>query len=330
MSSPGMSGMSGMSDMSGVRLVGDIGGTNARFALLNEWGKPVKATTLRTDDFPGLYPTVSAFLKDNNVKQIDAAAIAVACPVNGDRIELTNNHWSFSIAETAQQLQLSAGRLHIANDFEALALAVPHLTDDELIKIGPGSSKASHTVAVIGPGTGLGVSGLVPCGDSWIPLRGEGGHVSLGVRTSREIAVYDIMRRQFRHVSAERFLSGDGLQNIQQALRQIDGLDARELSAAEITDRGIHDGDAVCSETLQIFCDLLGSCAGNLALTLGAKGGVYIGGGIVPKIADFFAQSGFRQQFEAKGRFQAYLQAIPTYVITAPYPALTGVAQLLS
>lgn len=336
-----------------MKLVGDIGGTNARFALLNNEQLPVDTQTLRTDDFPSLAAAIVHYLDelagDRQSVDIQQAAIAVATPVVGDSIKLTNNHWSFSIDQTRQTLGLE--RLHVVNDFTALALSVPHLPNDELVQIGLGTAAAEHAIAVIGPGTGLGVSGLIPCGGHWSALQGEGGHVSLGVRTEREMAVYKQLMQKFRHVSAERFLSGPGLVNIARALREIDGLKPLEFSPSDVTHFGtlafqqqqdnpvqqnradvlINEQDQqIFEETLQIFCQLLGSCAGNLVLTLGAEGGVYIGGGIVPQLGDYFAASGFREEFEAKGRLQAYMEKIPSYVIHSPYPALTGAAQLLS
>ncbi|MFK7890877.1 MAG: glucokinase [Granulosicoccus sp.] len=334
-----------------ARLVGDVGGTNARFALIDEQGALSSSRTLRTDDFPSLAAAISTFVDELDGSErgrFSQAAIAVATPVVGDTIKLTNNHWSFSIEDTRAELQLE--RLHVVNDFTALALSVPHLPASELRKVGGGDAQDNHAIAVIGPGTGLGVSGLIPCGSHWNALQGEGGHVSLGVRTLREFAVYERMIGKFRHVSAERFLSGPGLVNIVSALREIDGLDERSFSPSEITslgmrsfkqrkgetadeatpDTSIRPSDtSTCEEALQIFCQLLGSCAGNLVLTLGAEGGVFIGGGIVPRLGDFFAESGFRNEFEAKGRLQGYMENVPSYVIHSPYPALVGAAQLL-
>lgn len=330
------------------RLVGDVGGTNARFALLDDAGTPHATRTLRTDDFPSLSAAIGIYLAEQDIDKVDEAAVAVATPVVGDAVKLTNNHWSFSIEETRTQMGME--RLHVINDFTALALSVNHLPADELVKIGNGTAVDNHAIAVIGPGTGLGVSGLVPCGSHWNALQGEGGHVSLGVRTAREFAVYEQLMQKFRHVSAERFLSGPGLVNIVKALRELDGLPTRDFSPAEVTEFGayrflneqsntvasadtndISEADQQsCEEALQIFCSLLGSCAGNLVLTLGAEGGVYIGGGIVPKLGEFFAHSEFRHEFEAKGRMQGYLEKVPSYVIHSPYPALVGAAQLLN
>ncbi|MFK8082519.1 MAG: glucokinase [Granulosicoccus sp.] len=332
--------------MVNTRLVGDIGGTNARFALLDDAGNLHATRTLRTDDFSTLSAAISTYLTEQETDSVTSAAIAVATPVTGDTVKLTNNHWSFSIEDTRKSMKLD--RLHVVNDFTALALSVQHLPENELVKVGGGEAMEQHAIAVIGPGTGLGVSGLVPCGDHWNALEGEGGHVSLGVRTPREFAVYQHLMQRFRHVSAERFLSGPGLVNIVKALREIDGLPARNFSPAEVTEFGMLDFQCrekpealdsdlnvseaerqSCEEALQIFCSLLGSCAGNLVLTLGAEGGLYIGGGIVPRLGEFFAQSQFRHDFEAKGRMQDYLETVPSYVIHSPYPALVGAAQLL-
>lgn len=311
------------------RLVGDIGGTNARLAILGSDGWPIDPITYACDDFPGLAEAIEAFKKERNIDSFSDAVIAVATPITSDLVNLTNNHWAFSIKAMEASLGLESGRFQVMNDFTALALSVPHLSEKDILKIGPGSPVLAKPIAVIGPGTGLGVSGLVPTGTGgWVALDGEGGHVSIGVRTDREIAIHDILNDRYRHVSAERFLSGEGLVNICNALREVDKLEPLELTPARITARGLSEEDPICVETINIFAELLGSCAGNLALTLGAEGGVYIGGGIVPRLGDWFAASNFREHFEAKGRLSALLAKIPTYVIVAPYPALTGAASV--
>lgn len=312
------------------RLVGDIGGTNARLAILGADGWPMDPVTYACDDFPGLAETIEAYKKERNIDSFTDAVIAVATPITSDIVNLTNNHWAFSIKAMEVSLGLEPGRFQVMNDFKALALSVPHLTEDDVQKIGPGRPVPLNPIAVIGPGTGLGVSGLVPTGTGdWVALDGEGGHVSIGVRTDREIAIHDLLNDRYRHVSAERFLSGEGLENICNALREVDKLEPLELTPALIAARGMSGEDPICVETLNIFAELLGSCAGNLALTIGAEGGVYIGGGIVPRLGEWFAQSNFREQFEAKGRMSSLMAKIPTYVIVAPYPALTGAASVL-
>jgi glucokinase len=311
-----------------TRLVGDIGGTNARFALLDDDRLPIEPVTYRCDEFASLVDAIAAFLQaSGSDKQLQSAAIAVATPVVGDQIKLTNNSWSFSIDSVKASLGLDT--LHVVNDFTALALSVPHLREDEREQVGSGIPQDRHSVAVIGPGTGLGVSGLVPCGEHWSALQGEGGHVTLTGSTQRELAVQAVLASRWSHVSAERFLSGPGLVNIATALREIDGLESKHYAPEDITRLGISGEDPVCAETLGHFCRLLGACAGNLVLSLGAEGGCYIGGGIVPRLGAFFGESDFRRAFEAKGRMQHYLENIPTYIIRSPYPALLGAAQML-
>ncbi len=311
------------------KLVGDIGGTNARFALLDNEGAPVGAQTYPTANYPGIESAIGQFLGDNAVDRVNSASIAVATPVSSDSISFTNNkRWSFSIKAVKNALGLE--RLHVLNDFTALALSVPHLSHESLVRWGGEDPAAGGAIAVLGPGTGLGVSGLVPNGiGGWAPLSSEGGHVNSPCHTDREIAVYKLFRSKFDHVSAERFLSGPGLVLLHNALRELDGQPAHALRPSDITEKGVSGEDSYCRETLDMFCALLGGCAGNLAVTLGASGGVYIGGGIVPKLGQFFYDSDFRARFDGKGRMAKKMMAMPVFVITEPYPALTGAAQLL-
>ena len=309
------------------RLVGDIGATNARFALI---GESLAATRLRVyacDDFPGIGEAIQTYLAAEAVRP-GAAALAVASPVTGDRITLTNHPWSFSIEELRRRLGLE--RLLVVNDFTANALAVPHLGANERVKIGGGSAAPHAPIAVLGPGTGLGVSGLVPAERGWYALSGEGGHATLPSADDRESAVLERMRRRFFHVSAERVLSGPGLVNLYQTLAELDGVPALPYTAAQIADREIGESEPLCRAALDLFCAMLGTVASNLALTLGARGGVFIAGGIVPRLGSMFAESRFRARFEDKGRFAAYLAAIPTYVVTHPIPAFLGLAALLA
>ncbi len=313
------------------KLVGDIGGTNARFALLDSSNKPMpkSAETLATADFPDMASAIRHFMGKRSIKSLTAASLAVATRVSTDDISFTNNRrWSFSIDAVKRSLDID--QLHILNDFTALALSVPHLSENFLVQCGGKVAVPDSAIAVIGPGTGLGVSGLLPDGKGgWFALHSEGGHTSAACHTDREIAVYQRLRSLYGHVSAERFLSGPGLVLLHDALRVIDGQAPRELLPAEITDQGLANTDSYCRETLSMFCALLGLCAGNLAITLGATGGVFIGGGIVPKLGQFFHDSEFRARFDEKGRVSNALLGIPVFVITEPYPALTGAAQLL-
>ncbi len=316
------------------RLVADIGGTNARFAMLDGLGNPLSPTTLACDDFANLPAALDHYLGTQKIEKLDQIAMAVATPIIGDQVTLTNRpNWSFSRQQLKDSLNLSS--LAVLNDYSALALSLPHLSKDDLKVVGPTIEPKLGAIALIGPGTGLGVSGLVPVYDAsgkvvqYGTLEGEGGHVTLGVVTDREQAMYKVLESKYGHVSAERVLSGPGMAELYLVLRQLDGVAAEPIEPAEISKRALQDNDAACLETLHMFCALLGSCAGNLALTIGAEGGVYIGGGITPKLGQFFIDSAFRERFEAKGRMQAMLEKMPTYVITAPYPALIGCAKSL-
>lgn len=308
-------------------LVADIGGTNARFALIDANRQPYAEQTLSCAAFSGLTAAMQAYLAAVGGPRPTQAAVAVATPINGDWIQFTNSDWSFSTEAVGRELGLE--RLQILNDFTALALALPLLNPDEQRSVGGGTAVEEAPIGLLGPGTGLGVSGLVWSGQDWIPLQSEGGHVTFSPVDQREWAVAQVLQRRFGHPSPERLLSGPGLVNLYQALAEVEGWSAAVLEPAEITDRALAGTCPHCRDVLEIFCGALGTAAGNLAITLGAQGGVYIGGGIVPRLGDFFDRSSFRARFEAKGRFSSYLAAVPTWVITAANPALRGVAAAL-
>jgi len=318
------------------RLVGDIGGTNARFALAVD-GTLGEIHVLKADEHPSLEHAVRAFLKTvPPAEQPVEAAFAVAGPVTGDRMAFTNHAWAFSIAELRMALGLD--RLQVVNDFSANAVAIPYLTDRDLQQIGGGAPVAGQPVGILGPGTGLGVSGLIPVpaetqkpqpgSQRWAPLAGEGGHITMSASTDRESRLLGQLRRRFEHVSAERVLSGQGLVNIYEGLAALDGKPPADYTPAQITDPDHRARDPLCDEAVDLFCAMLGTVASDLALTLGARGGIYLAGGIVPRLGERFAASAFRPRFEAKGRFCAYLQAIPTRLITHPSPAMVGLANL--
>jgi len=304
-------------------LVGDIGGTNARFGLVAPDGALVHSSVLTDADYAGLGEAIEAYLAARGgLPRPRRAAIAVASPVTGDEVRFTNLPWSFSISSLRSRLGFE--QLEIINDFTAQALALPHLAPGDKTIVGGGAPQPGCPIGVLGPGSGLGVSGLIPSGGHWAPLSGEGGHATMPSATERESAALGEMRRHFDHVSAERVLSGPGLVNLYNALAAVDGVSARQYTAAQITAVDVAARDPLCRETTEMFCAMLGTVAGNLALTLGAKGGVYIGGGIVPRLGERFAASPFRERFEAKGRFRDYLAAIPTFVVTHKLPAFLG------
>lgn len=313
-------------------LIADVGATNARFAVVSPERGLQRPRVLACEDYPTIRDAIAAYLKDElpltDVRRLEAAALAIAGPVTGDQVALTNHPWSFSIDELRGNLGIS--ELHVVNDFVAVAVAIPHLDPDERSQIGDGEPLSDAPIGVLGPGSGLGVGGLAPTATGWLPLPGEGGHATMAAVNGRESAVLDRLRARYDHVSAERVLSGPGLVDLYTTLAEIDGVPAVAYTAAQITDPAVGESNSQCREAVETFCAMLGTVAGNLALTLGARGGVYVAGGIVPKLGPRFATSGFRERFEAKGRLRPYLARIPTYVVTHPFPAFLGLTALLT
>ena len=311
--------------MSSSRLLADIGATNARFALLTN-GEIVQSDVFMVADYDNFADAIAAYVGQfAQNERPNEAALAVAGPVLGDRVAMMNSPWNFSISDLKQQFGWT--RLHIMNDFAANALAIPALTPDDRFQVGEGEPVANAPIVALGPGTGLGVGGLVPCEGRWVAVAGEGGNVTLAALDSREAAIIDILRRQYAHVSAEIVLSGPGLVNLYDSLCELAGKPATPSTPEHITH--IYPGcDPQCREAVTIFCAMLGTFAGDVALTFGALGGVYIMGGIVPKIAEIFRHSAFRERFEFKGRYRHYLSNVPTYVVTHPFPAFLGLRTL--
>lgn len=322
---------------SSLRLLADVGGTNARFALQSgKDGDIGRVQTLPCADHATLGDAIEYYLNQHSPAQRPAiAAIAIANPIQGDRVQMTNHHWSFSISALRQSLGLQ--QLELLNDFTALALALPHLPSTDLRQVGgqPGAlaQRSQTALGLIGPGTGLGVSGLLPDGrGGWIPLQGEGGHVTLAATNAAEQAVLALLQARYGHVSAERVVSGQGLGNLYGALTQRDtGQWPDPLpSPAEISQGAIGGQNPRANEAFDLFFSFLGNVAGNLALTLGAWGGIFLGGGILPRLGNRLETSRFREQFEAKGRFENHLRPVPVWVIQAEQsPALLGAAKQL-
>jgi glucokinase len=315
--------------MSGL-LVADVGATNARFALAVN-GKLEAVRILACAEHDNLEALIAAYLADLPVPP-RLAALALAGPIDGDRADLTNLGWRVSLAGLQRRFGLH--RLEAINDFAAVALAVPRLDRKHRVPIGNGRGAAAGApMVVLGPGSGLGVCGLFPDPTGALhPVSGEAGHATMPANDTREAAVLEQLRRRPEfdgHVSAERLLSGPGLINLYRTLCALDRRRPQRLLAAEIADPAFCAEEPACAEAVQMFCAMLGGFAGNLALTFGARGGVYIAGGIVPKLgAATLRRSGFRARFEAKGRFRRYLQRIPSFLITHPFPALLGLAGL--
>ena len=313
------------------RLMGDVGGTNARFAVQEAPGAPpTQVVTYPVADYENFDDCLQAYVQQLTGERPRQAAVGIANPIVGDHVRMTNFHWAFSIEAVRQKLGFD--RLLLINDFTALALSLPSLQPEHLRRVGTaGTADPQGAIGLLGPGTGLGVSGLLhDTAGRLVPLGGEGGHVSLASANAREDAVIAVLRERFGHCSAERALQGAGLVSMYEALCKIDGVSAASLDPAGVTAAATAGSDARCVETVELFFAFLGSVAGNLALTLGARGGVYIGGGIVPRLGDWIDRSTFRERFIAKGRFRDYLDAIPTWVIHAETsPALMGAANAL-
>ena len=315
-----------------LRLLADVGGTNARFALqsdsrLGDDKGFDDIEVLAAAAYPTLGAAARAYLEGARarglaVDSVAHAAIAIANPVEGDQVRMTNHHWSFSIE--ALRLELGLTTLLVVNDFAALAMSLPYLAPDQRRQVGGGAPLPNRTIGLVGPGTGLGVSGVVPAGRRWIALSGEGGHVSFAPVTRDEVAILEALWGEYGHVSAERLLSGMGLELIHWART------GKRLKAAAITAAALDGSSTDCLGTVNVFCAILGSVAGNVALTLGATGGMYIGGGIAPRLGALFEASDFRARFEDKGRLGGYLSRVPTYLITEQYPALRGVSAMLA
>jgi len=310
-----------------ISLIADMGGTNVRFALVDAQGGIGPDMVLQCADFAGPDDAARAFLAARDGAKPTRGAFAVASPITGDVIEMTNSAWRFSVHHVQRQLGLD--QLQVVNDFTATALSVPHLSAPHLLKLGGGDGVAGAPVAVLGPGTGLGVSGLVAdAHGQWTALATEGGHVTLAATDDTEAQVIAQLRRRFGHVSAERALSGPGLLNLYEAVAALQGIPASYSTAEAVSSHGLDGSCPLCRQALSMFFAMLGTVAGNLALSLGARGGVYIAGGILPRMSQAFFASEFRRRFEAKGRFAAYLSAVPTWLVMHPEPAFAGLAAL--
>lgn len=318
-----------VSEAHGPALLGDLGATNARFAILDR-GTVQHVRILACADHASLEEAVRAYLDGlapgEPVRQM---ALAVACPVIGDAVKLTNNPWSFS--QAALKAELGLDRLEVVNDFVAQALAVPQLTPGDTRQIGGSSRQEDQPVGIVGPGTGLGMSILVPQEGKWLAIPGEGGHATMAAADEHEAEILNRLRQRYGHVSAERVLSGMGLTNLYETLAAMAGeRDITQLAPWQVTESARSGANPHCVEAVKIFAGLLGSVAGNLALTVGALGGVYLSGGIILKLGELFDDQGFRTRFEAKGRFKSYLEPVPVFAVTHDVPAFLGLQTVLA
>ena len=309
-------------------LIGDIGGTNARFALVDN-GSVYEIETLLDADHASFQHAIEAYLRVVGSPRIRTAAFAFAGPITGDHAQLTNRpEWSFSTEELRRALNFE--RLTIVNDFYANALSLPALESTDLHQIGTGSPQPLHNKVVLGPGSGLGVAIVAWDGTNWLPLPGEGGHVKLPMgEDARQDAIFTRLRERFGYVSAEHVLSGSGLANLYGAIQSVNGGTGPVPEQHQITGLAQDGTDPTAVEAVELFLCILGGVAGNLALSAMTKGGVYIAGGIVPRLLQTVDKSGFRNSFLGGSKMKPLLEPIPTYVIVNEHPAFIGLLRLL-
>ena len=305
-------------------LIADIGGTNIRFAIADRGGYD-HVCDLKCGDYTG--PAEAAedyFSRLSLTERPTCGVFDVAGPVDGDIFQMTNNSWRFSVSETARELGLDG--LHLLNDFEAIALGIPMIQENDLLKIGGGEKVKGAPMSVLGPGTGLGAANIIDHQGLHIALPGEGGHITMPAKTQREFDIFYYMKtHKYSHTSAERVCSGKGLVNLYETICALDGKTPNaNITPEEIGEHGLDGTCEICSECLDLMCGFLGTVAGNMAITHLSKGGVYIAGGIPVKLGNNFLTSRFRTEFEDKGRFRPLLESIPTYLVTHPYIALHG------
>jgi glucokinase len=314
------------------RLISDIGGTNARFSLEVRPYEYENICVFACADFKTLADVVNEYLNQTGMTgKIKHAALALPTPVIDDSIFMVNSPWqTFSQKQTREETGFE--NLILINDWHAMALAIPHITQEYLVQIGGTENPNTRLpILVIGPGTGLGMASLIrhPLGE-YLAIASECGRSSFPPVSEEEIELWNFVHKRFSHVSAERFLSGPGIQLIYEGLCHINNKAIDTLpSPAEITNKGVSGEDRICKQSVDIFCRMLGTVSSNVAVMLNSFGGVYIGGGIIPKILDYFIKSDFRSRFEDKGRYRPFLIKMPVYVITHDFPAFLGSSHAL-
>ena len=309
-------------------IVADIGGTNARFALITDYDSDtVHISTiqiLQGKDYPSFSDALRAYISCLDCSP-SGACVAIAGPISGDRVSLTNLAWSFSQRELKAEFGFDT--LLLMNDFAATAMATSQVSSRDIVEIKAGDANPKGNKAIFGAGTGLGVAGLAYTGNSWLPIPSEGGHVNAPAATDYEGELVKAARQRLGFVSAETFLCGPGLVNLYRAVAAVEGLEAKPYSPPDITENALANSDDLCTQTLTHFCAMLGSHAGNLALTYGATGGVYIAGGVIPRFVDFFKASPFVDRFENKGVMSHFVKPLPIYLFTGDNPAFMGAAR---
>lgn len=316
-------------------LVADIGGTNARFGLVDADAARGPSPdfsahhqqSLRCGDYPGIDQMIRAYAETVSVPLPDYACLAIAGPIHQGRVRMTNLDWSFGIEELRQSLGMRA--LDILNDYAALAYAAPHLDNTKLRSLVRGQVNPAAPKLVLGPGTGFGMAALVPCGRRWTIVPTEGGHTNFAPGNEREIAILGHLLREQSHVSVETLICGAGLVRIYRALAALDGVPPEAYEPADISRLGQENTDPLCRESLERFCAMLGSAVGDRALCLGAQGGVFLGGGIAPRLADFIPDTALVERYRSKGPMSDYVGRIPLNIIMHDRSALIGTAAWL-
>ncbi|QKV18141.1 glucokinase [Oricola thermophila] len=311
-------------------LIGDIGGTHARFAICDIDELSVSHFAVFTTDMFKSLPDAVAHYLESLPERPSIAGFAIAAPVIGDTITMTNAPWSFTRKEVQQAC--GAERIHFVNDFEALALSLPYLKEHDKHRLGGGSPVEYAPLIVLGPGSGFGCAGLVRHGKAWVPVAGEAGHMSFAARNDMEMTILERVVDENGHAPLQAVLSGRGIEAIHGALAEAEGESGDDATAIEIVRRAFADDeeDGRARKTIEVFSDILARVAGDMALVHGARGGVYIAGGITPKILDILEKDRFRASFNNKGRMSRFLQDIPVFALTAPDAGLRGAAVAVS
>lgn len=308
-------------------LLGDIGGTNLRFAqVLGGACGPV--TTLPRAAYGDMGDAIAAYLGASASPDPDRLVLAIAGPMQDGCVVMTNAAWRIDVVNLQRRLKIP--HVNLVNDFVATAWSLPALSAGDVHQIGGGSPKPGGVKVACGPGTGLGVSAFFPIGGSGHVLASEAGHITLAAQNTDEDAVLAVLRGKFGHVSAERIISGPGLENLHQALAALSQSNPPAHSPADIVTAARDGRCELCTRALGLFCAFLGGFAGDLALTLGGSGGLYLAGGVLPHMIDLLEASDFRQRFGAKGRLRDYLAPIPVFVILHPEPAILGLQAMIA
>ena len=310
-----------------MKLLADIGGTNTRCTLMDRKGDFDNTQVFKNREFEKMEDVLEAYLQNQAASlKLQGAALSIAAPIHSDNIRMTNLGWNMT--RNSLQKVLKTKNLKLVNDFGAIALSLPELSQEQLYKCGGIETKPNSTKAVLGPGTGLGVASIVYSeAEGWMSNVGEGGHVTLAPTNDLEDQIITKLRKQYGHVSGERVICGVGLALLYETIMDLH-FQEKVTVEPEAVQRLAQEGDRTAKQTIEVFFSFLGNVAGNLALTLGATGGVYIAGGISIALKQEFLNSSFRDQFESKGRFESYLKPIPTFLIEEPIPAFWGLKTL--